>query len=124
MKKVAFEPMNEIHSNEIKILEKLIHAIETKENVKEVFEEFLEDVKKHFEFEENLMKKYGFFAIIPHKMEHDRILKELYELQNTIDDYENLEKYFKTHFIPCLENHISTIDTVTAGFFNMIGAKV
>jgi len=123
IKKVAYEPMNEIHENEIKILEKLLKKIENKEEVSEVFNDFLEDVKKHFSFEEELMQKYQFFAYIPHKMEHDRILNELNELKSNLNDYEYLDKYFKEHFLPWLDNHIETMDTVTGGFFNMVGAK-
>jgi len=123
LKKVAFEPMNEIHQNELEILEKLLKKIEKKEDIKKIFEEFLEDVKKHFSFEEELMQKYQFFAYIPHKMEHDRILNELNNLKNHLIDYEYLNNYFKYNFLPWLENHIATMDTVTGGFFNMIGAK-
>jgi hemerythrin len=79
-------------------------------------------VENHFNFEQNLMEKYNFFAIVPHKMEHQRILNELYELRNNLNDYEKIEKYFNEQFIPWLNNHIATMDTVTAGFFNMIGA--
>jgi hemerythrin len=124
LKKVAFEPMNEIHENEIKILEKLLEKIEKKENLNQIFEKFINDVKNHFEFEENLMKKYEFFAFVPHKMEHDKIIKELEEVKNHLNDFEYLDKYFKTHFIPWLDNHIATIDTVTGGFLDMIKAKI
>jgi len=123
IKKVAFEPMNEIHQNEVKILEELIEKIENKEDLKEIYEKFLEDVKNHFSFEEDLMQKHQFFAYIPHKMEHDRILNELNEIKNHLDEYENLERYFKESFIPWLKNHVETMDTVTAGFFNMKGLK-
>jgi len=123
LRKVAYEPMNEIHSNEMEILEKLIKKIENKEDIKDTFDEFLNDVKNHFSFEEKLMEKYQFFAYIPHKMEHDRILNELNDLKIHLNDYEYLKNYFEYHFLPWLDNHIATMDTVTAGFFNMIGAK-
>jgi len=122
LKKVAYEPMNEIHSNEMEILDKLLKKIENKEDIKETFDEFLNDVKNHFSFEENLMEKYQFFAYIPHKMEHDRILNELNELKIHLNDYEYLKNYFEYNFLPWLDNHIATMDTVTAGFFNMVGA--
>jgi hemerythrin len=122
LQKVAFEPMNEVHENEAKILEKLLEAIKNKEPLKEVYEEFIKDVEHHFNFEQELMEKYDFFAKIPHTMEHKRILNELYELKNELNNYEKMEKYFKENFIPWLHNHIATMDTVTAGFFNMVGA--
>jgi len=119
--KVAYEPMNEVHDKEIKILEKLLEKIENNEDFTQEYKEFLEDVKNHFAFEEGLMQKYDFFAYIPHKMEHDKIINELEELQN--GDRQTLKKYFEERFLPWLDNHINTMDTVTAGFFNMVNAK-
>jgi len=119
--KVAYEPMNEVHDKEIKILEKLLEKLENNEDYTQEYKEFLEDVKNHFAFEEGLMQKYDFFAYIPHKMEHDKIINELEELQNS--DRQTLKKYFDERFMPWLDNHINTMDTVTAGFFNMVNAK-
>ena len=119
--KVAYEPMNEVHDKEIKILEKLLEKLEKNEDYTQEYKEFLDDVKNHFAFEEDLMQKYDFFAYIPHKMEHDKIINELEELQDS--DRQTLKKYFDERFLPWLDNHINTMDTVTAGFFNMVNAK-
>ena len=51
-------------------------------------------------------------------MEHDRVLNELKEVSQ-IKDYEKLQNYFYNTFIPWLQNHVATMDTVTAGFFAM-----
>ena len=115
--KVAFEPMNEVHQREIEILEKLLNKLNENKEFKKEFEEFFEDVKKHFAFEEELMQKFNFFAYLPHKMEHDKIIQELKEIKNK--DKEEVLKYFNERFLPWLDNHILTIDTVTAGFLNM-----
>jgi hemerythrin len=121
IKQLPFEPMNEVHNKEVEILEKLLNGIENRSNIESLFDEFLDDVKNHFNFEQELMDKYNFFAKVPHKMEHDRILNELEELKTTkLNDYEFLEKYFKEYFIPWLDNHINTMDTVTAGYFDMV----
>ena len=121
IQKVAYEPMNEIHNNEIKVLEKLITALNENRNIKNTLEEFIKDVEEHFAFEEGLMKKYDFFAYTPHKMEHDKIINELYSLRNK--DNEFIKSYINERFIPWLHQHIETMDTVTGGFFNMVGAK-
>ena len=121
---VTFEPMNQIHNNELKYINNLYSAIENNGDVKKAYEEFLNDVKEHFSFEEKLMEKYNFFAIVPHKMEHNRIINELEELKNKLNDTEYLKDYLTKAFIPWLENHISTIDTVTAGFFKMVNATI
>ena len=111
---VAFEPMNEIHNKELEYINKLFDAIENNGDIEKAYEEFLNDVKEHFAFEEKLMEKYSFFATIPHKMEHSRILNELEELKNKLDNREYLQDYFKKAFVPWLENHINTM----AGLFH------
>lgn len=121
---VAFEPMNEIHNRELHYVNSLYDAIINGKDVEKAYEEFLNDVKEHFAFEEKLMEKYNFFAIVPHKMEHERILNELTELKSRLNDTEYLKDYLTKAFIPWLENHINTIDTVTAGFFKMVNATM
>ena len=121
IKMLNYEPMNNVHTNEVKLLENLLKELDENKDVTNTLEEFIKDVEEHFAFEEGLMKKYDFFAYFPHKMEHDNMLKELYNLRGKDNEY--LKKYFKERFIPWLDNHIETIDTVTAGFFNMIGAE-
>ena len=121
---VKFEPMNEIHENEVKVLNELLIAIETDTDIESKFNAFVDDVVNHFSFEENLMEKYNFFAKIPHKMEHDRIVSEIKEIQNTNLTNQELLEYFNKYFIPWLQNHINTMDTVTAGFFDMQGIKI
>ena len=118
---VAFEPMNEVHKKEIKVLDKLLEELEKNQDVAQTLEEFIKDVQEHFSFEEGLMQKYNFFAYIPHKMEHDRILNELYTLRNRKN--EDINQYLNDNFIPWLNTHIETMDTVTAGFFDMVKAK-
>lgn len=118
---VAFEPMNEVHKKEIKVLDKLLEELEKNQDVAQTLEEFIKDVQEHFSFEEGLMQKYNFFAYIPHKMEHDRILNELYTLRNRKN--KDINQYLNDNFIPWLNTHIETMDTVTAGFFDMVKAK-
>lgn len=118
---VAFEPMNEVHKKEIKVLDKLLEELEKNQDIAQTLEEFIKDVQEHFSFEEGLMQKYNFFAYIPHKMEHDRILNELYTLRNRKN--EDINQYLNDNFIPWLNTHIETMDTVTAGFFDMVKAK-
>jgi len=116
--KVPYEPMNEVHENEMKIFENLLNKLKNNENYQKEFDEFFEDVIKHFEFEENLMKKYNFFAYIPHKMEHDKIIEELKEIKN--ENRKNILKYMEERYLPWLDQHIKTIDTVTAGFLKTV----
>ena len=121
--KVKFEPMNEIHMNEVQLLNELLEVIEADGDINNVFNKFLDDVKYHFSFEENLMEKYNFFAKVPHKMEHDKIINELQNIKDNYNDTKELLFYFDNVFIPWLDNHIKTMDTVTGGYFDMINAK-
>ena len=123
IKMVAFEPMNDIHKNEVVLLEELLTAINNNEKIKEKFDAFFEDVKKHFAFEEELMQKYDFFAYVPHKMEHDRIIEQLENVEKNLNNREFLKKYFYEEFIPWLKNHIETIDTVTGGYLQMVNLR-
>jgi hemerythrin len=92
--------MNEIHNNELKYINVLYKTLEKNKNVTKAYEEFINDVKNHFTFEEKLMDKYKFFATVPHKMEHQRILNELLQLQTRLDDRELIKDYLKNAFIP------------------------
>jgi hemerythrin len=125
IKKLPFEPMNEVHQKEVEILERLLEFIKNQKELVDVYNEFLEDVKRHFSFEEDLMQKYDFFAKIPHSMEHSRIIDELEEIKKyKLADYQFLQTYFEEYFIPWLINHIETMDTVTSGYFDMIGVTI
>ena len=121
LKRVAFEPMNQVHDKEMIILEKLLNELNENKDITNTLEEFIDDVKEHFSFEEDLMQKYQFFAYLPHKMEHDRILNELNDLRGKTN--KEIKQYLNEQFIPWLNQHIDTMDTVTAGFFNMVNAK-
>jgi hemerythrin len=125
IKQLPFEPMNEVHNQEVELLNKLLNSIKNRDILTNIYKEFLADVKHHFDFEQNLMEKYNFFAKIPHKMEHERVLNELIQIETEkLNDYLFLDKYFNEVFIPWLDNHINTMDTVTSGYFNMIGATI
>ncbi len=120
--KVAFDGMNKVHSEELKILNELYVAIESNkldEEVDKLFQLFLEDVKKHFSFEEELMQKTSFFAYPIHKGDHDRVIAELenlYREWKEKGDREAVKRYLKEEFVPWLLQHIQTMDTATAAY--------
>ena len=119
--KVPFERMNEVHLRELEILNNLYRAIEKGDIplIGKLLEDLLEDVKGHFSYEEDLMKKTQFFAYEIHKAEHDRVLKELNLLRdwwNKNKDPKRLGDYLKHQFVPWLIEHIQTMDTATATY--------
>ena len=117
--KVFLEEMNEIHKNELEILNSLYDATVNKnsEDVEKLLVDFIEDVEEHFAFEQNLMEKYNFFAYPMHKGEHDRVKMELYNLKKQWDKNKNpdlIKSYIENQFVPWIINHVQTMDTVTA----------
>lgn len=128
MPKVAVEKMNEVHSVELDILNKLYDKIlEFEENKSEfedvfkIFDEFLNDVIQHFSFEQSLMEKYNFFAYPMHRGEHDRVLFELKSLEKMLkekNDVKTLKEYLVYNFKPWIINHVKTMDTVTAMYLS------
>ena len=89
------------------------------EEIENLFIRFLEDVKNHFSYEEELMEKAKFFAYAVHKAEHQRVLKELeklYRMWKQRKDSEKLKDYLKDTFVPWLLEHVKTMDTATASY--------
>lgn len=93
MPKVAVDEMNEVHSTEVEILNKLYEKILEFENdsskfdeVVKLFDEFLNDVIQHFSFEQNMMEETNFFAYSMHRGEHDRVLFELKSLEKMLKE--------------------------------------
>ena len=123
---VAVDKMNSIHATEIDILNKLYNATveQNIEDIDKYLDEFIKDVEEHFSFEQGLMEKYGFFAYVPHRMEHDRVRMELSQLKKNWQKNNNPElvkTYIEKHFVPWLINHVNTMDTVTAMFLKSAG---
>ncbi len=119
--KVALNEMNEIHYEEVDMLNKLYDTAISGdyEKTKKLLDEFIEHIEDHFSFEEDLMEQNEFFAYPMHKMEHDRVIRDLYELQKKFEETKDTKivaNFIKEGFIPWLINHLNTMDTVTASF--------
>jgi len=117
---VAYPGMNEVHLKELNIVNELYDSIvrgEDAEKVSYLFEEFIKDIKEHFAYEEDLMKKTSFFAYECHSGEHRRVLEEIERLRERWEETKDvnvLKRYFERVFKPWIEEHILTMDTVTA----------
>ncbi len=126
--RVALERMNRVHEEEIKILNQLYEAIEefqegtgSLEEIDRKFEEFFQDVLKHFSSEQEMMEQYNFFAYPMHRGEHDMVLGQLHSLKKKWEKEKNpelIKSYIEKEFLPWLMNHIQTMDTVTAHFLS------
>ena len=117
---VKYQGMNAVHEREVELLNRLYQALKEKRSEEEIdrlIEEFLQDVREHFSYEEDLMRKTRFFAYDCHSEEHRRVLKELEDLRTSwkkTKDAALLERYFEEVFKPWIVEHVLTMDTVTA----------
>ncbi len=121
--KVALKEMNEIHFEEIDLINELYDAAKSGdyEKTKKLFEEFIEHTEDHFEFEEDLMEQNEFFAYPLHKAEHDRVLQDLYKVKEAFDktkDTRLIADFLENGFVPWLISHLGSMDAATASFLS------
>ena len=122
---VPYQGMNQVHYRELDYLNSLYRAVleGSEEEVTRAYEEFLEDVKEHFSYEEELMRKSHFFAYECHSSEHKRVLEELSRLKERwlkTKDREFLRRYLEESFKPWIVEHIMTMDTVTGEWLSRV----
>jgi hemerythrin len=87
----------------------------------------LEELKNytifHFDFEENLMKQYGYEEVDTHKFEHVFLIKKLQKLNN--EDIDTKQKKVKIELITFIADwiagHILKTDMKYKEFFNSKG---
>ncbi|TCK04029.1 bacteriohemerythrin [Phorcysia thermohydrogeniphila] len=117
---VAYSGMNDVHRRELEILNRLYEAISEGRDTEEIsalFDAFVEDIRQHFAYEEDLMRKTAFFAYHCHSEEHKRVLREIEEVKRRWEETKDvgvLKRYFEKVFKPWIKDHILTMDTVTA----------
>ncbi len=123
---VSYEGMNNVHRNEIQILNQLYDALKTnepEEKINKLLKNFEEDLEKHFSYEEDLMRRTGFFAYECHFEEHNRVRKEVKEFINRWKKNKNnklLAEYLEETFKNWIVEHVLTMDTVTAQWISTV----
>jgi len=131
---VAMAFMNEVHAEEAGLVNRLHELIEqhkkdqsVEAEIDQAMMEWIEHTVAHFERENRLMQETGFPALSIHAEEHDRALAALNLLQkNWLEqrDIQVLAEHVQTNWPQWFRNHISTMDTVTALFFQQSGLTV
>jgi len=126
---VAEEFMNETHFEDVDIINDLYSLITTYENdaseenknsLIEKYNFWTTHTINHFQTEEKKMNELRFPPYPIHKAEHDRCLETMsMVLENfkSSSDISKLKSYFENDLLIWLDNHIKTMDTVTAMFF-------
>ena len=118
---VAMDAMNDVHRNELDIVNRINTAISGNDGVKidQLCQEWLEHTKAHFDRENSMMEKYSFPAYHCHHDEHVEALSGLESVINAWQenrDVELLAAYVKNTWPQWYVNHISTMDIVTSAF--------
>lgn len=120
MPQVALGFMNEIHAEEVEIINAIVAALHKDEEIEALLERFVQHCEEHFRIEEEHMQAYNFFAYDCHSGEHQRVINELQEVVKHTKSGNNprpmLLHYFTTVLPEWMLNHIHTMDTVTANF--------
>ncbi|HHH20063.1 MAG TPA: hypothetical protein ENK86_06110 [Campylobacterales bacterium] len=126
---VAVDLMNEIHVEDVDIINELFELIlnyerepnqANQELIDQKYQAWYDHTVAHFRFEEMEMQELAFPAYPFHKSEHDKALAMMYELFEQWQqsrDITLLKHYFIEVLPTWLTQHIQTMDTVTAMFF-------
>ena len=127
---VVMDFMNEVHKEDVEIINALYEAIVTYEKEKseananainEKYEEWYIHTRAHFKGEEQKMVEMDFPPYPMHKGEHDKAMQRMEEVLghwNRSRDIQALKRYISEEVPTWLTHHIETMDTITAMFFN------
>ncbi len=126
---VAIDFMNEVHLEDVDIINELFEQIlayennpneQNKQKIEQLYNRWYEHTIAHFKGEEVEMEAKNFPPYPVHKGEHEYGLSrmdEVFKQWQSSNDIHILKGYFIEELVPWLTNHIQTMDTVTAMFF-------
>lgn len=126
---VAMDFMNETHTEDLDIINELFELVlayedsptlENKKRVDNLYSKWFAHTIEHFRAEEIMMEEKKFPPYPMHKGEHEnalRVMDEVFRQWQAEQDINILKNYMSEHLVPWLINHINTMDTVTARFF-------
>ncbi|HPQ97686.1 MAG: hemerythrin family protein [Thiothrix sp.] len=127
---VALAFMNTVHCEELTLVAGLKVALEQSgvvdADIAARLQAWLEHTEAHFAREERLMQEYDFFAYPVHQGEHAWALAQLRAVQQrwqTQPDRAGLLAYLQ-EWRAWLQQHIGTMDTVTARFLSRFNPEV
>ncbi len=121
---VAIDKMNEIHFEEIEILNTLSQLIDTPDDsdaITKQIQVLITHMQEHFTYEEGMMKEESYPMYSIHQADHNKVLNETrYILMDwrSAKDIERLREYFQDELIAWLDQHIKAMDQPAAEFLN------
>jgi len=127
---IEMEFMNIVHCEELHLVGQLAEMLENsvpESEIDEALANWVAHTREHFEREEVLMHEYRFPPYPIHKREHEQALQSLLDVQlNWMDNHDAaaLLSYIKQDWRNWLQQHILSMDRVTAHFFKQMGVEV
>ena len=110
--KILIDIINEVYAN-------LDLAVEDQKNL---LYDFVNQLKIHFETEENYMKEYKYLNYISHKLEHDRCYRKIRDsIDNILNDKAILKQEFFISFKNWFYNHLDFNDRKCAEYLRSKG---
>ncbi len=120
---VALESMNQVHFEEIELLNALADTLEEESSSDEAVDAALEALvahtREHFASEEDKMRRGGFPPYPIHKGEHERqltVVAKVVEDWRTARDRDALRRFVREELPAWVVHHIQTMDAMTAQF--------
>lgn len=118
---VAMDVMNDVHREELEIVNNINSAIVADDaaQITQLCQLWLGHTKAHFDKENSMMEKYAFPAYHCHYGEHTDALQGLEAIVNAWEESNDLEAlavYVRDTWPIWYVNHITTMDTVTSAF--------
>lgn len=126
---VAMPFMNTVHGDELALVSRLLADLEnaaTPASIDAQIAAWVEHTRAHFAREERLMHEYDFFATPCHQGEHETTLLQLLGVQQQwLRERDTaMLQYYIQHWREWLQQHISTMDFVTAQFLSQLNVQV
>jgi len=122
---VDLEEMQALHKKEIDLMNQIdetatacVRGDADVEELVKTLEEYVANVKEHFEYEEELMEKHDFISYDMHKMAHEMFMADLnYAIRHWRENGDlNKIVAFVRKAPEWLASHIETVDAPTAEY--------
>jgi hemerythrin len=120
---VNIEAMNEIHFEEVEIINTLGNLIE-KEDIQSITKQMqilIDHMQHHFSYEEDMMKNKSYPMYRVHQSDHNKVLSEtryIFMDWRNMKDIDRLKEYFQEDLLTWLDQHIKAMDTPMAEFID------
>ena len=128
---VALESMNQTHREEVELVNRLatlvadgIRGQADEAAIAAQLDRWLDHTRDHFARENALMQQYAFPAYPVHSGEHERVLSLLEDLRRTWIESRALRPlalFLFEEWRAWFDNHVHTMDNVTASFIRQQG---